>query len=314
MCTALTYKNGKYTFMGRNYDYEISYDETVTVTPRKYPFTFSNLDSLDSHYAIMGITANIPDYPLYYDAVNEKGLAMAGLNFPCNAHYTKPAGNKINLSSFELIPYMLSSYANIDEVKNDIGDFNITDESYSKELPNSPLHWLVADNSGESLVVEQTCDGLDVYENPVGVLTNNPVFAMQMSNLENYSNVSPRQVPAAHDGQYSRGTGSIGLPGDLTSMGRFARAVWMKNNSKTINGDYNECISQFFHILASVEQIYGCTQLDEDEYEYTIYTDCYDLRECILYYKDYYEFAPAKYRMHDYDLDGNELIFCRIKS
>ncbi|WP_458453044.1 linear amide C-N hydrolase [Methanobrevibacter sp.] len=135
---------------------------------------------------------------------------------------------------------MFSNYASIDEVKKDISDFNITDESYSKKLSNTPLHWLVADRGGESLVVEQTRDGQDVYENPVGVLTNNPVFSMQLSNLENYSNLSPRQPPAAHDGQYSWGMGSIDLPCDLSSMGRFARAVWMKNNIKTINGSYSD--------------------------------------------------------------------------
>lgn len=80
MCTASNYITDKHYF-GRNFDYEISYNERVTVTPRNYEFKFRKIDDMKSHYAIIGIAAGIDAYPLYYDACNEKGLAIAGLNF-----------------------------------------------------------------------------------------------------------------------------------------------------------------------------------------------------------------------------------------
>ena len=86
MCTAATYKTQDFYF-GRTLDYEFSYGDEITVTPRNYPFHFRHMGEITSHYAIIGMAHVAGDYPLYYDAVNEKGLAMAGLNFVGNAVY-----------------------------------------------------------------------------------------------------------------------------------------------------------------------------------------------------------------------------------
>lgn len=74
MCTAATYLTGDFYF-GRNLDYEFSYGDEVTITPRNYPFHFRSLEKeLTAHYAMIGMAYIAGDYPLYYDAVNEKGL------------------------------------------------------------------------------------------------------------------------------------------------------------------------------------------------------------------------------------------------
>ena len=86
MCTAATYKTQDFYF-GRTLDYEFSYGDEITVTPRNYPFHFRHMSEVVSHYAMIGMAHVAGDYPLYYDAVNEKGLAMAGLNFVGNAVY-----------------------------------------------------------------------------------------------------------------------------------------------------------------------------------------------------------------------------------
>ena len=88
MCTAATYRTDNFYF-GRTLDNDFSYNETVTVTPRKFPFEFTNGKNLNSHYAIIGMAYVCENYPLYYDAMNEKGLCMAGLNFVGNTHYEK---------------------------------------------------------------------------------------------------------------------------------------------------------------------------------------------------------------------------------
>ena len=89
MCTAATYRTRDHYF-GRTLDYEFSYAEEVTITPRNFPFRFRHVRPLDHHYALIGMATVAEDYPLYYEATNEKGLSMAGLNFPGNAVYRPP--------------------------------------------------------------------------------------------------------------------------------------------------------------------------------------------------------------------------------
>lgn len=255
MCTAANYKTRDHYF-GRTFDYEISYGEVVAVTPRKFPFKFRKVGDLCDHYAMIGIAAVVNDYPLYYDATNEKGLSMAGLNFPGNADYKPMEEGKDNVAPFEFIPWILGQCANVEEARELIDKINLVNINFSEELPLSPLHWIISDRD-KSITVESVKAGLKIYDNPVGVLTNNPPFEMQMFNLNNYMGLS-KESPAnnfAKDVQlnvYSRGMGAMGLPGDLSSASRFVKAVFTKMNS--ISGDSeSESISQFFHILGSVE-------------------------------------------------------------
>ena len=112
------------------------------------------------------------DYPLYYEAVNEQGLGMAGLNFFGNAVYNEEKKDKDNICQFELIPWILGKCASVTEAKILLENINITKETFSSNYPVSPLHWLIAD-SKECLVIESVKEGLKIYDNPVGVMTNN---------------------------------------------------------------------------------------------------------------------------------------------
>ena len=116
MCTAATYRTKDFYF-GRTLDYEISYGDQIVVTPRNYAFPLRNGGELKSHYAMIGMACVMQDYPLYYDAANEKGLCIAGLNFVGNAYYGKPVEGKDNLAQFELIPWLLGSCASVKEVR-----------------------------------------------------------------------------------------------------------------------------------------------------------------------------------------------------
>lgn len=89
MCTAITW-NG---YFGRNLDLWYSYGESVVITPRNYPFSFRLAGEMAHHYALIGIAHVADGVPLYYEATNEKGLSVAGLNFPGNACYDAPAGD-----------------------------------------------------------------------------------------------------------------------------------------------------------------------------------------------------------------------------
>ncbi|MDO5819290.1 MAG: choloylglycine hydrolase [Methanobrevibacter sp.] len=311
MCTASEYLTENHYF-GRNFDYEISYNERVCITPRNYEFKFRKIDDMKSHYAIIGIAAGIDEYPLYYDACNEKGVAIAGLNFAGNAVYREFEEDMVNVTPFEFIPYLLSQADSVDDVRKLLENLNMVNINFSESLPLSPLHWMISDENS-SIIVEPLEDGLKIYDNPVGVLTNNPTFDMQLFNLNNYRNLSVKtpENTFAKDlelDEYSRGMGGIGLPGDLSSASRFVKVAFTKENSFSGSSE-GESVSQFFHILGSVEQQKGLTFIDDpDLYEYTIYSSCYNTNKGILYYKTYDNHQITAVDLNKENLDGDSLI------
>lgn len=309
MCTAITFHRNN-SYFGRNLDLEYSYNETVTITPRHFPLKYRHMNTMTKHFAFIGMAYVNREYPLYYDAVNEEGLGMAGLHFPGNAHYVQPKDGKDNVTPFEFIPWILSQCASVDEAKRMLSKTVLTDERFSSDLPLSPLHWIIADKK-ESVVVEQTRSGLAVYDNPVGVLTNNPPFLQHLTRLNDYMALSaepPKNnfCDSLSFDTYSRGMGALGLPGDLTSVSRFVRAAFVKANS--ICGDSeSECVGQFFHILTSVEQQRGCVYLGDGKYNTTVYSSCCNMDRGIYYYTTYGNRSITAVDMHRTDLDGFDL-------
>lgn len=310
MCTATTYKSKDFYF-GRTLDYEFSYGDEITVTPRNYPFNFRYMGVCNSHYAIIGMAHIAENYPLYYDAINEKGLGMAGLNFVGNAIYAEEDRNKNNVAQYEFISYILCHCATVVEAKEVLSEINLTGAPFSKKLPTAQLHWIIADQN-EAITVESIADGLHIYNNPLGILTNNPPFETQMFMLNNYMSLSPKQPQNTFaDGivlnAYSRGMGTMGLPGDLSSASRFARVAFTKANSISSNSE-NESVSQFFHILGSVDQQRGCCEVADGKYEITIYTSCCNATKGIYYYTTYDNHQISAVDMHRENLDSTELI------
>ena len=309
MCTAATYKTDDFYF-GRTLDYEFSYGDEITITPRSYPFQFTSTGRLDKHYAMVGMAHVADNFPLYYDAVNERGLCIAGLNFVGNAFYCDPAPDKVNVAQFELIPWMLSQCGTVQEAREKLADVNITNIPFSEKLPCAQLHWIIADKT-EAITVESVKEGIRVYDNPVGVLTNNPPFDEQLFSLNNYMHLSPANPKNTFSDKlplkaYSRGMGALGLPGDLSSQSRFVRAAFVKMNSLS-GGSERESVSQFFHILGSVDQQRGCCDLGDGKYEITIYTSCCNADKGIYYYNTYENHQISAVDMHRENLDGSTL-------
>lgn len=310
MCTAATYKTKDFYF-GRTLDYEFSYGDEVVITPRNYPFHFVEAGEIDSHYAMIGASCVVRDYPLYYDAVNERGLGIAGLNFVGNAAYYEKEEGKDNIAQFELIPWILSRCATVREARKLIGNMNLIPVAFSDKLPLPQLHWMIADRE-ECITVEAVAEGIRVYDNPVGILTNNPPFDKQMFQLNNYMHLSAKSpVDTFAKGvdleRYSRGMGALGLPGDLSSQSRFVRAAFVKLNSVSGKGE-KESVSQFFHILGAVDQQRGCCELDHGEYEITLYTSCCNADRGIYYYTTYDNHQITGVDMRREDLDGREIV------
>lgn len=309
MCTAVTYRTKDHYF-GRTLDLEYSYNETVTVTPRNFPLIFRRQPTMEQHYAIIGMATVAENYPLYYDAANEHGLAMAGLNFPGNAHYFDEKTDRDNIAPFEFIPWILGQCKDLTEARKLLKKISLCNIHFSEELPLSPLHWIIADRE-VAITVESMADGLKIHENPIGVLTNNPPFDYHMTHLCDYLNLT-HQPPENRFGNidlipYSRGMGAMGLPGDLSSASRFVRAAFVKLNSVSGESE-NESVSQFFHILGSVSQQRGCATMPDGRHEITLYTSCINTDKGIYYYTTYDNHSISAVDMHKCDLESARLI------
>lgn len=322
MCTAIMY-NGRNNLFGRNLDLEYFYDEAVTITPRNYELKFRKAENIKNHFAIIGMAFVVDNYPLYYDGMNENGLAIAGLSFPRYAEYKEINNEKINITPFEFPLYILAKCSSVKEAEMILEKTNIVNINYNESLPLTPMHWIISDGE-KTITVESVKEGLKVYHNPIGVLTNSPRFDYQIFNLNNYMKLS-RFAPdntfceELDLRDYSRGMGAMGLPGDLSSMSRFVRASFVKSNIAKINNKdsdnlNDEDLSQFFHILSSVEQQKGCIELEEGKNEYTIYSSCMDLQKGIYYYKTYDNSAITAVDMYKENskIDGTELIEYKI--
>ena len=310
MCPAATPQTPDFYF-GRTLDYEFSYGDEITVTPRNYPFHFRHMGEVVSHYAMIGMAHVAGDYPLYYDAVNEKGLAMAGLNFVGNAVYQEVEEGRENVAQFEFIPWILSKCATVKEARESLNKMNLVGTPFSEQLPAAQLHWIIADEN-EAITVVCMKDGMHIYDNPVGVLTNNPPFDQQMFQLNNYKGLSPKQPENRFSDKlnfnaYSRGMGALGLPGDLSSTSRFVRVAFTKMNSFSGVSE-KASISQFFHILGSVDQQRGCCEVADGKFEITLYTSCCNTNKGIYYYTTYENHQISAVDMFGENLNEKELI------
>ena len=313
MCTAIRLESGD-VYFGRNLDLERSYGEKIVITPRNYKFKMRETGVMTTKHGIIGMAAVAENYPLYYEATNEMGLSMAGLNFPGNAHYGEPMSGKENIAPFELIPWILGRCANVSEAREQLRELRLVHLDFDEKLPATPLHWMIADKAS-SIVVESLSDGLSVWENPFDVLTNNPPFEYHRMNMSNYMGLydGPARMEFRSElplENYSLGMGALGLPGDFSSASRFVRSCFVKEHT-CVAEDEVARVNQFFHVLDSVAMPKGCVWT-ESGYEYTRYTSCCNLNKGIYYYKTYEKYEIRSVSMGKDDVEGKRLKIIEI--
>lgn len=313
MCTCIMLKN-KTTLFGRNMDNYFSFNEQIIIVPKNYNITFKNETNIESHYAIIGMGTIIDNYPLLADGANEKGLAIAALSFKDNAIYYKKEKDKINLAPYEMMLYLLATCKNIKEVKSVLKRINIINEPFKKDVLLTDLHFMISDLS-ESIVLETTCEGMKIYDNPVNVLTNNPIFPYHLENLKNYMHLNVNDsfnflYPSIELKPNSFGQGSFGIPGDYSSSSRFIKAVFVKENL-LLSNDINDTINQFFKCLDSVSMVKGVVNTIYG-FEYTRYTCCIDLNSLNYYYKTYENSEVNIINLFNEDLNSKKLIAYKI--
>ncbi len=314
MCTAICYRSNA-SYFGRNLDLHRGYGESVVITPRKYEIKMRCCEPIKSHYAMIGMACVADGFPLYYEATNELGVSMAGLNFPENAVYHHFAKEKNNVTPFELIPWVLGQCASIGEVKALLEKVNLVNIDFSEKLPLSPLHWMISDKKC-SVAVEPLKDGLKIYDDPFEVLTNNPPFEFHRTYVNHYMGLgigraSSRFKESIPVENYSLGLGALSLPGDFSSASRFVRALFVKENSVSEHSERSN-VNQFFHVLNSVAMPKGCVLADEG-FEYTRYSSCCNADRGIYYYTTYDNSQIKSVNMHDLDLNQTQLYIFAVE-
>ena len=273
MCTAIRFNE---RYFGRTFDFERSFGESLVVTPRE------KMKILDSHnrYAMMGVGVLADRVPMYFDGVNEWGLAAAALNFPKCAKYRSENETGSHIFAGNLISHMLGLCRSVDEARQMLERVAITEEGADGEPPTTPLHWIIADGRG-SAVIESVESGLKIYDNPVGVLTNSPELPYHLTRLEDFSSL---RAENPEKDMYSRGMGAIGLPGDYSSASRFVRAAFLKKQSfGEISGSSVGDLHRAFSLLDAVKVPAFAVITDEGLPAFTMYSAVIDLAEPSYY-------------------------------
>lgn len=306
MCTAVSLHMGGHYF-GRTLDHTKSYGESVVILPRNHVLPFRFAKPQPRRYAMIGMAHMAEGFPLYYDGVNEKGLAMAGLNFVGNARYGEPEEGKCNVACYELLPWVLTQCATVREAGELLSRTHVTDTAVSPAYPPAQLHWMLADSSA-CAVLEITADGMRLYPNPVGVLTNNPPFPMQLFRLNDFMGLTAEMGENRFSEQlnlqvYSRGMGALGLPGDWSSQSRFVRAAFVGHHIR--GGNTEEArVGQMFHVLGAVEVPLGCCSAEDGSQMHTVYASCCNTETGVYYYTTYANRQPTAVELHKEDLNG----------
>ncbi len=314
MCTGIRFDddNGNMYF-GRNLDWSVGFGEKVVITPRNYKYKSAFLGELECRAgAIIGMAIAVDGKPLYFDCANESGLAVAGLNFTEYAGYEPDkVEGKTNIAAYEFPLFVAMNYKTVEEARKALANAVIVAKPVDDKHPTSELHYIIGDGK-ESIIVEYTKNGMEIFDNPVDVLTNQPEFNWHKENLRNYLNLFPQMPGSVTWGgakMTAFGSGSLmrGLPGDYSSPSRFVRAAYL-NTHYPVKSTEEENIARLFHTLAGVSMIDGAAVTYDGGFEKTIYTGGYSSATKTYYYNTYENPAIVKVALGDYDLDSSELI------
>lgn len=309
MCTCISFKTKDHYF-GRSMDLEYHFNEKVVITPRNYEFKLKSGKVFHTKYSFIGCATVMNQYPLYAEATNEKGLSIAGLNFPENAYYQNIKPEKVNLAPYELIPWILGNFSSVEELYPILENLNLVDIAFDDNIPTTPLHFMVSDHE-LNLILEPMEDGLKVHLDQFGVLTNNPPFPYHVVNMNNFLNLTPditdnRFSSKVNLSPYGLGMGAIGLPGDNSPSSRFVRAAFNLLNSVS-KDDEESSISQFFHILDTVFVVRGTTMTKDKRWNITTYSCCCNTAKGIYYYKTYQNNQITAVKLTDENMRNDQL-------
>ena len=313
MCTGARFSDDQGNmYFGRNLDWSTPYGQRVVITPRGYKYKSAFLGVMSNSPALIGMGIIAENTPLYFDCANEHGLAIAGLNFPGYAKYAEaPVEGKTNVAAYEFPLWVALNFKTVDEAEKALRTVAIVAKPINDQYPVSQLHWIIGD-AKRSIVVEYTAKGMEIFENDVDILTNQPGYGWHKENLRNYMNLAspmPKDVKWGKAEMTAFGSGSLmrGMPGDYYSPSRFVRVAYLNTHYPTKSTE-EENVSRLFHTLTGVAMIDGAAAMADGAFEKTIYTGGYSTRTQTYYYNTYEDPAIKSVSFKDVNIDSAELI------
>jgi choloylglycine hydrolase len=326
-CTGVTLKSEDGTFVrGRTLEFAQALDSDLIVIPRNYGYTgFAQAENRGlkwkTKFAVAG--ANFCGEPYVMDGVNEKGLSGGTFYFPDFAGYQAFDKRKAaaTLAPWQLLTWILSSFATLEEVKKALPEVVVYDAVFAKWKSDMPLHYIITDASGASIVIEYVGGKLNIHENPSGILTNAPDFPWHLTNLRNYLKISPQgakevKVNSFEINPLGQGSGMLGIPGDYTPPSRFVRAFFFAAASipqKTAE----QSVMQIFHILNNFDIPLGTVRSTENKVtmlERTQWITVCDLKNKYFYYRTEHNSRIRVLKLMDCKLDADKIISFKMES
>jgi choloylglycine hydrolase len=271
-----------------------------------------------SKYASVG--ANGVGLPYLFDGLNEKGLAVGTFYFPTTAGYMPyaPADAGRTLAPWQVGSWILENFASVDEVRANIGKVVVADVVFKEWGFTPPVHYVVHDETGKSIVIEYVEGALHVHDNPLGVMSNTPSFDWHMTNLRNYVNLSVQNAAPVKLGPVTlqptgQGSGMHGVPGDFTPPSRFVRAA-IYSASVLPSATGQEAVLQAFHILNQFDIPKGAARdREKDEHgnivaDYTLWTSANDLKARRFFIRTYDNSQIRSVDLMSQNLDAKDIV------
>jgi len=298
-CTGITLKSQDgATIAARTIEWAESVMKTMyVVVPRGQEIqslTPTGMDGLrfTSRYGLVGLAVEQQEFMV--EGINEKGLSAGLFYFPNYGKYQPYEADKKKecLADFQLVTYVLSQCATVDEVKEALKKVRVI----NIDPRSSTVHWRFTEPSGRQVVLEIVDEVMQFHENPLGVFTNSPGIEWHWTNLNNYINLQPGTSPEHNFGplemkSIGHGSGLLGLPGDFTPPSRFVRATFFQLTAPQ-QPSAEESVFQAFHLLnnfdipTGTEQPWGKASADVPSS--TQFTVASDTHNCRIYYRTMY--------------------------
>lgn len=316
MCTGIRFTDAEGAmYFGRNLDWTQGYGEHVVATPpaATIPPAFEPDGDPAVGHTVVGMGIVVAGIPLYFDCGNDAGLAVAGLNFPHSARYAaEPRQGSVNVAAYEFPFWIARTFSSLDEVRAALASVTVVAKPVNEHLPVANLHWLIGDATG-SIVVECMEEGMRVWENDADVLTNEPDFGWQRTNLRNYLTLTDEDPDAAAWGAmklvpFGSGLGMQGIPGDYSGPSRFVKAAFVNSHYPAQTGEAAN-VARLFRTLGSVAVPEGAAKMADGSHEKTLYTSCFSPATMTYYHATYDDPRIRSYPIASVDLAGSEPVF-----
>lgn len=305
MCTAMSLISKKNeVFFGRTMDFSFELDPQIYIVPKNYEWqSMVSSVRIKNKYQFIGTGQNIENI-VFADGMNEMGLGVATLYFPEYAFYdTDVKKNKLSIAHLELVTYLLGNCATTEDVIKHISLVQLMGVKDSITNTIAPLHWIVSDKGGSTITLENTHNGMEICNNPIGVLANSPNFLWQYTNLRNYTNLSPIQKEESDWkniilSPFGQGAGTYGLPGDYTSPSRFVKLAFEKS-FLDFSDDREKTLMSCFRVMNAISIPKGVVVTKRDTFDYTQYTVFMNLNTGDYYFNTYLNCEIKKANIND---------------